>query len=102
MKEIISSILLAESKATEIIASANEEAKSIIMEAEKNSDAVMEQAVTDFKSFRKAEVSKAEAEAEFLYEQKILEGKANAESLKKSLFDKIDVVSEEVLKNILG
>ena len=53
MNEIISSILEAEKKADEIITSAGLQAKSLVIEAEKKADRIRNDAVNDFKAFRK-------------------------------------------------
>ncbi len=102
MKEIISSILSAETKAEEIVKTAQDQAKQIILDANKSLDEIMETAVFDFKAHRKNEIIKAEILAGSKYNDRLSLGKKEAEKVSVEAQNKIDAVADYVVREILG
>ena len=102
MKEIISSILSAEAKAEEIVKTAQEQAKQIILDADRSSDEIMETTVSEFKTYRKSEIIKAENLAENKYNEILFLGEKKAEKVSVEARNKVDSVADYVLKEILG
>lgn len=101
MNEIISSILEAEKKADEIITSAGLQAKSLVIEAEKKADKIRNDAVSDFKIFRKESVDNADKKADKVYAEEIESGNKKAAEIGESVKGKIDAVSDEIAKKII-
>lgn len=102
MKEIISSILEAESKANELLKSAADKAKSIILEADAESEKLKNDAVLSFKAHRKDVILNAEKDAESAYGNKLAEGKLDAAKLVDSVKGGIDEISDEIVKDLIG
>ena len=101
MNEIISSILEAEKKADEIITSAGLQAKSLVIEAEKKADKIRNDAVNDFKAFRKESIENADKKADKVYAEEIEGGNKKAAEIGESVKGKIDSVSDDIVKKII-
>ena len=101
MKEIISSILDAEARAEEIVKLAQEKSKALLLEAETKAEEIKEKALADFKERKKAIMKGAEVEAQKKYDERIAKGEKSVKELKEQSQDKIEVVVENILKDVL-
>ena len=101
MEEIISSILEAEKHADEIVKSASEQSKNIIINADSSAEKIKADAIVKFKAERKAALLSAEEKAQKEYDAKIAEGEKDAALLVAATEKKIDNIAEKILKEII-
>lgn len=101
MNEVINSILDAEAKANEIIATANEKAKQIVIDADEQAEVIREKAITSFKSHRFNSITQAETKAKKQYDFKIQQGKEEGEILIKDSSSKINEIVDDVVRRIV-
>ncbi len=101
MVDTINCIIDAEKKADEIIFNANERAKGILLDGEKQSEQIRNTSIYSVKVSRSAKIKKAIEKAEEKYNQKIEEGKVFAQELYENASPKIDNVVKEIVEDIL-
>lgn len=101
MVDTINCIIDAEKKADEIIFKANERAKEILLDGEKQSEQIKNTAIYSVKVSRSAKLKKATEKAEEKYNQKIEEGKVLAQKLYENACPKINNVVNEIVEDIL-
>lgn len=101
MDNVISSILEAEKKADEIIASAAEKAKNIILEGESAAEKIRETAVWSFKAQKKGALLSAEKKASEEYNRIIETGKNKAQDVYTAAVKKSAKAADELIKDFL-
>ena len=101
MVDTINCIIDAEKKAENIVAHANESAKAIILEGEREAEQIINTAIYSVKVSRLAKLKKATEKAEEKYNQKIEEGKVTAQKLYDNALLKVDNVAVEIVEEIL-
>ena len=102
MKEVITSILEAESKAEEIVKTAQDKSKELLLKGETEADELKEKTIAFVKAKRKDVLKGAEVEANKNYNARISQGEKKAEELINTAQDKIDAVAENIVKEIIG
>ena len=101
MNEIINSILEAEKKADEIVKTAQEQSKAIILSSEETAENVRTEAVKSVKEISKKKNAEAEKVALSEYEKVMAEGVKTAEKIKKDAEKKVGQVAGEVFAGLI-
>ena len=101
MNEIISSILDAEKKAEDMIATANENAKIKKQNIEEEVENVKSSAVLSFSELKNKEIEKAEKKAEAEYDKIIKEAEIKVKEYKDSVLSKTESVVDELIKVLI-
>ena len=101
MEDTISCIIEAEKKAESIVASANQKAKQIILDGEKDVEQIKNTAIYSVKISRSAKLKGATKKAEEKYNKKIEEGNEKAQKLYESAYPKIKEVVCDIVEELL-
>ena len=102
INELVNSILQAEAKADEILREANERAAQITASADKRDGEFRAKAEEALREESLSAVQKNENEACALYQRVIKQGEADAERIKSEAKERVDALSDEVVRCILS
>ena len=101
MREVINSILEAESKAEEIIQEAVNKSNEVLIKAEREGETYKSNAIDDFKMKKKQCIKNKEAESEKLYSKRLSKAKSDSDKISEQAESKINELVNNLVSGII-
>ena len=102
MNEVIGTILEAEKRAEEIVRAAEEKAKTILAEGEREAEQLNEDAKRSFLAYREETIAAAEQSADERYRAILEQGKGEADALRASCRPRTAKAAHDVVRKVFG